>query len=368
MSGSQAHPSSGSLIELVRLLLSRWKLLLAVPLAAGVMALGITYVVKPTFTARTSFIPPQQGQSAAMSALASLGSALPGLAAGAANIRTPADQYVALMQSVTVEDVIVEAFNLREVYGVDLKTEARLALEQNVRISLGRRDGLITVEVDDKSPQRAADIANRYVEELRKMASRLVLTEAQQRRVFFEGELKQTRERFQAAQRALEASGFNASTLRAEPRSIAEGYARMKAETTAAEARLQALRRNLTDDAPEVTQQAAVLATLRAQLAQVEASQTRSGGSDYIGKYREFKYQEALLDLLSRQFEMARLDASREGALIQVVDAATAPEKKSKPRRGMTAVATTVAVALLLAVLLVVQHLWRIHGSERTSS
>jgi len=354
----------GSLVGLIRMLLAHWKVIVVLPLLAGVAALGITYLMKPTFTARTSFIPPQQSQSSAASALASLGSAIPGLAAGASNLRTPADQYLALTQSVSVQDRIIDAHKLIEVYEVRFRADARIALEQSSRISLGRRDGIITVEVDDKSPQRAAQIANSYVEELRRLSSRLVLSEAQQRRVFFERELNQARERFKAAQSALQASGFNAGSLRAEPRAIADGYAKLKAETTAAEARLQALRGSLTDAAPEVTQQTAALSSLRSQLAQMERAEAPSAATDYLGKYREFKYQEMLLELLSRQFEVARLDEAREGALIQVIDVATPPEKKSRPKRGSTAIAATLVTAFLLIFFLVLRHLWRTSQPE----
>ncbi len=149
-------------------LLQHWKLLIAAPLLAGVVALGITYLITPTFTPRTMFLPPQQQQSAAASAMASLG-ALAGLAGAAAGIKSPADQYVALMQSATVADRLIDQFKLMQVYDAKFRVEARKELAENVRVSLGKKDGLITVEVDDKSPQRAADMANRYVDELRRM-------------------------------------------------------------------------------------------------------------------------------------------------------------------------------------------------------
>ena len=346
------------LLDLALPLVANLKLLIAGPLLAGLAALGVTYLIAPTYTSRTAFLPPQQQQSAAASAIASLG-ALSGLAGAAAGIKSPADQYVALLQSTTVADRLIDEFKLMQVYERKFRFEARKDLTANVRVALGKKDGLITVEVDDEDPQRAAAIANRHVDELRRLTGQLSLTEAQQRRAFFETQLKQTRDRLTEAQQALQASGFNPGALKAEPKAAAEGYARLKAEATAAEVRLQTLRRNLSDTTPEVQQAQTMLGALRAQLAKTEESTDLTGGPDYVSKYREFKYQETLFDLFARQYELARLDESREGAMIQVVDVAAPAEWKSRPKRALIAAATTVATLLLLAMFVVGRHFWR---------
>ena len=355
----EAEEDDGSgLLDLLVPIAQHLKLLVIGPLLAGLAALGITYLIAPTFTATTKFLPPQQQQSAAASALASLG-ALSGLAGAAGGIKSPGDQYVALMQSVSVTDRLVDKFKLMDVYEAKYRFEARKELASNVRIALGKKDGLITVEVDDKDPQRAADMANHHVEELRRVTSELALTEAQQRRAFFETQLKQTRDRLTVAQQALQSSGFNPGALRAEPKAAAEGYARIKAETTAAEVRLQTMRQRLADNAPELLQQQTLVFALRSQMAKLETNIDTPRDGDYLGRYREFKYQETLFELFSRQYELARLDESREGALIQVVDVATKPEWKSKPKRGQMALVTTLAAAILLIAFVLVRHAWR---------
>jgi uncharacterized protein involved in exopolysaccharide biosynthesis len=348
-----------SLADAARYLLSRWKLLFLAPLAVGLAALGTTFLIAPTFTAVTTLLPPQQSQGNAAAALASLGS-LAALAGGAAGGRSNGDQYVALMQSVTVSDRIIEQFKLMEVYQDTLRVDARKDLAANVRFALGKKDGLITIEVDDKSPERAAAIANRYVDELRRITATLVVTEAQQRRVFFEQQLKLARDRLVTAQQALQESGFSSGALKAEPKAAAEAYARLRADATSAEVRLKALRGSLTDDAPEVRLLQGTVSALREQLARIEqASEGTGGNADYISKYRDFKYQEALFELYARQFELARADESRDGGVIQVVDPATPPEKKSKPRRGWIAIGFTVGAGLLLAAWLLVRKAWR---------
>lgn len=355
----QDNDNGIDLLNLLTILAARWRLLVVAPIAAGAFALGGSYLIAPTYTAKTTFLPPQQQQSSAASALASLG-ALSGLAGGMAGIKSPADQYVALMQSNNVEDRIVDRFKLMDEYKSKFRFEARNTLEKNVRISLGKKDGLITVEVDAKNPQMAADMANMHVSELRRLTSELALTEAQQRRAFFEGELKRTQIKLIEAQQILQRSGFNPGALKAEPKAAAEGYATLKAQATAAEIKLQTMRRSLAETAPELQQQATLLGALRAQLSKLEgATIDMKSDSDYIGRYREYKYQETLFELFSKQFEMARLDESREGALIQVVDPATPPEHKSKPKRASIAVATTFAAFLILTIGLLIRHFWR---------
>ena len=349
---------SASLLQFVVPLVEHWKFWILGSIAVGLLTLGYAFMATPVFTARTTFIPPQQQQGGIAAALASLGG-LAGLTGVAAAVKSPADQYVAMMQSVTAEDRLIDRFELMDVYKAKFRFEARKGLEMRTRIEVGRKDGLISIEVDDTSPRRAAAIANAYVDELRRMTSVLAIGEAQQRRLFFEKELKEARDQLSKAQLELQASGFDLGALRAEPKAAAENYAQLKAEVTAAEVRLQVLRGTLADSAPEVQRQQAQLGALRAQLARLEQSAKANAGPDYVSKYREFKYRETLFELFARQYEIARVDESREGALIQVVDAAVPPEYKSKPKRLFIAVAATLLSLLLLGMFILVRHFWR---------
>lgn len=342
-----------SLSELAGAILGQWKIILAGSVLAGAAGLGVASLMKPVFTARTVVMPPQQQQSSAAAALGSLG-ALAGLAGG--GIKSPVDQYIALMQSATVSDRLIDRFKLMEVYEEEFRSVARKTLLTKAIITAGKKDGLIVVEVDDHDPKRAADIANAYVDELRLMTNTLAVSEAQQRRRFFEQQLEVTKKRLTEAQVALQESGFSAGVLRAEPKAAADGYARLRAEVTAAEVRLQTMRRTLADSAPEMQQQQAQLEALRSELAKLEQREAAPSSKDagYIGRYRDYKYQETLFDLYAKQFELARLDESREGGLIQVVDVATAPDRKSKPKRAMYALGAAVLTGLLLSVRAVV--------------
>ena len=177
--------------------------------------------------------------------------------------------------------------------------------------------------------------------------------------MFFENELKQTRAQLAQAQQALQSGGFNPGALKAEPQAAAESYARIKAQVTAAEVMLQSMRSSLADTAPEVQRQLALLAALRAQLEDVERNTPSTGNADYISRLRDFKYQEKLLELFAQQYEMARVDESRDGAVVQVVDPASPPETKSAPKRVLTAIVATFITGLLLALWILARHFWQ---------
>ena len=169
-----------SILDLLQVVADNLRLLVLGPLAAGLLALAHSFTITPTFTATTKFMPPQQQQSSAASLLAGLG----GLAS-AAGIKSPADQYVAFLKSNSLQDALIGRFKLMDRLETKSREEARSEVGGSVVISNGK-DGLISIEASDKDPAFAAQLANAHVEELGKLMSRLAVTEAQQRRLFFE--------------------------------------------------------------------------------------------------------------------------------------------------------------------------------------
>jgi len=348
-----------SLLDLLQVVVENLRLLVLGPLAVGLLALGYTFTIAPTFTASTKFMPPQQQASGAASLLASLG-ALGGLAGAAGGIKSPADQYVAFLKSRSVQDALIDRFKLTERYEATLKDDARKELDGVAKIASGK-DGLISVEVDDKDPAFAAELANAHVEELGQLLKRLAVTEAQQRRVFFEKQLASAKDNLSKAEQALKSSGVNSDTLKSDPKAAVEGLARLKAGITAQEIKLASMRGYLSESAPDFKQAQTELGAMRAQVARAEEQQPASaaGGSDYIAKYRDFKYQETLFELFAKQYEIARVDESREGAVIQVVDTALPPERKSKPKKAMIAAVATLASGFALLLFVFVRHALR---------
>ncbi len=345
----EPEPPDGSLLEFLEPLVHKWRRLLLVPLVVGAASVGVSYLVPNTYQATTRLLTQQQPSGAAASALASLGAlgALSGLSLGG---RNPADLYVSLMRSDNATDRVIDQFDLLRVYDVPERWQARRDLANNTLIEVGKKDGLISVSVEDESPQRAAKIANHYVEELRRLTSELAITEAQQRRQFYERELEQARDRLAEAQAALQASGFTGEALKAEPKAAADNYAKLRAELMAAEVRLQSMRSSFADTAPEVRALQGTVSALRSQLSRTEASRDPADPvPDYVSKYREFKYRETLYQLVAQQFELARVDESRDGALIQIVDVARPPERKLRPKRSLYGIFAAIGSFLLLA-------------------
>ena len=344
-----------SLLDLLQVVADNLRLLVLGPLAAGLLALAYSFTITPTFTATTKFMPPQQQQSGAAAMLAGLG-ALGGLA-GAAGIKSPADQYVAFLKSNSVQDVLVDRFKLLDRYETKFREDARIALGGSVQIASGK-DGLITIDASDKDPAFAAQLANAHVEELGKLLNRLAVTEAQQRRLFFEKQLGNSKDNLVKAEHALKASGVNSSALKATPGAAVESMAKLKAGITVQEIKLASMRGYLTESAPDFKQAQTELAAMRAQMVRAEKEEpaASSGDSDYIARFRDFKYHETLFELFAKQYEMARIDESREGAVIQVLDPAQPPERKSKPKKAQMAMMITLAAGFALLLFVFFRH------------
>jgi tyrosine-protein kinase Etk/Wzc len=363
----QSMPSDDdeiSLLDLLQVLADNLRLLVLGPLVAGLVALGYTFTITPTFTATTKFMPPQQQQSGAAAMLAGLG-ALGGLA-GAAGIKSPADQYVAFLKSRSVQDVLVDRFKLMERYESKFREDARNALGGSVQIASGK-DGLITIDVSDKDPAFGAQLANAHVEELGKLLSRLAVTEAQQRRVFFEKQLVNAKDNLTKAEQALASSGVNSAVLKSTGAAVA-AVAQLKGQIAAQEIKLASMRGYLTESAPDFKQAQTELSAWRAQLGRAEKTEPAVGlsgsDSDYISRFRDFKYFETLFELFTKQYEMARIDESREGAVIQVLDAAQPPERKSKPKKAQMAMISALGTGFALLLFVFIRQALR--GAAQT--
>jgi len=357
-----AEMSEISFVDMVLLLRRHWRLLAIAPLLAGVAALGSTYLMPLTFTASTSFLPPQQQQSAASLLLGSLSGVAGVLGGGLGGLKNPAEQWVGMVQSRTVADAVIDRFGLQKVYGKEYRFQTRAELASNTRVSVGK-DGMIDVDVDDHDPKRAAEIANAYVDQLQSMMRGMTLTEAGQRRVFYEQQLVQAKDQLVKAEDQLKESGVNANVMKMSPEAALKEVADLRAQITIQEVRLASMRGVFTTASPEVQQAILELNSMRAQLRKSEASNPASlddgGGSGYVQRYRNFKYYESMYELLAKQYELAKLDEAGEGGGIQVVDRAVVPEWKSRPKRGVIAFIAYFAVLMLCIVGLMMRQAWK---------
>ena len=365
----QGNEDEISLLDLLQTVADNLRLLVLGPLLAGLLALGVSFALAPTFTATTKFLPPQQQQGVAAAMLQGLG-ALGGLAGAAAGIKSPNDQYLAILKSRSLQDALIERFDLMKRYEAKLKDDARLALGTKARASAGK-DNLIEVQVDDSDPAFAAQLANAHVEELQKLLGRLALTEAQQRRLFFEKQLEQTKDKLTRAEQTLNATGLSSSLIKSAPAAAIGAVAQLEAQIAAQQIKLASMRGYLTESAPDFKQAQTELAAMRAQLTRLEQNSTGTSagvGVDYITRYRDFKYYETLFELFSKQYELAKVDEAREGSVIQVLDVALPPERKSKPKKALIAVIATLATAMLLLLFVFVRQALRSVSREPESA
>ena len=332
------------------------RLVAVVTVIAAIGSVAIGLLLPKTFTARATLLAPgSQQQSGSAAALAALGS-LGGLVGGSA-AKTPDELYVALLKSDSVQRALAERFDLKARYEVPTYEALRKTMPNYVRVSSDKKSGLITVEVDDKEPQFAATLANAHAGEITKVLGRLAVSEAQLRRVFFEKQLKDTKENLIKAEQSLrgvqEKSGVIVLDKQAE--ALIAGAAQVRGLIAEREVQLKVLRTAATPQNPDVMRLNSELAALRSELARMESTQGGNAGSavdmpvgklpeaaiDYIRARRELKLQETLLETMIRQYEAAKLDEAKEGPNLQQVDIALPPDHKSKPSVAMIALAST---------------------------
>ena len=280
-------------------------------------------------------------------------------------LKNPADVFVAMLQSRTVEDALVNRFDLRKLYNVKRYQDARKILEKRSEIN-PEKEGLISIQVSDRDPKRAAEIANTWVDELRDLNQNLAFTEAAQRRIFFEQKLAAEREDMSSSELALRQLQVKTGLIQpdAQARALIGAVADLRAQVAAKQVQLQSLRTYATEDNPDVRRAERELAELQSQSAKL--SQTERSGADlgegnlqvptrlvpqanleYLRAMRELKYHESLYDFLTKQLEAARIDEAKNAVLVQVVDRAVEPERKSSPKRLLIIALTAVASFLL---------------------
>jgi tyrosine-protein kinase Etk/Wzc len=335
-----------SLIDLAIALGEDKAIILKVTGLFSVLAVVVSLLMTPIFTAKTVIMPPQQQQSGAASALASLGG-LAGLAGAAAGIKSPVEMYVAFMQSEGLQKSIIEKLKLQERYEAKTIFDTRNKLKENVRISPDKKSGLITIEAEDKDPAFAAQLANLHVDELRVLLGRLAITDAQQRRMFYEQQIKKVQielaEAEQSFRQAKAQSGLQVTAVLAE--TGVRASAELRGQIAAREVQMSAMSRFATTQNPDVQRLGSELSALRGQLAKLEQG---SGvvetptplQQQAVKSYRDVKVQEAMLEVLIKQYELARVDEAKEG-------------RKSKPKRGVI-VLVSILLGLLIGTLLVI--------------
>ncbi len=346
--------------------------IVTVTLGAAALAIVVSLVLPATYTATTTILPPQQSQSSTAFLLGQIGM-LGGLANGDLGLKDPDDLFVAMLKSRTVQDGIIDQYDLRGAYGYKRYQDARKKLDSRSKIEAGD-EGLISVSVSDGDPKRAADLANAYVTQLRYLNQNLAVSEAAQRRLFYQQKLDAEREDLSVAELAMKQAQEKTGLIQpdAQGRAIVDAVANMRAQVAIKEVQLQAMRTYATADNPDLRRAEEELAGLRAQLAKLERNTGETGNGnlevptrqlpqaelEYLRRSRDLKYHEALYEFLSKQLEAARLDEAKEAVMIQVVDKAIPPERKSGPPRLLIVLGTAVVTFLLSCFVALLAEAW----------
>lgn len=336
------------LIDVLIVLAKQRKLIIGFPLLMTIIAVAYTLLLPNVFTATTKLLPPQQAQSGASALLSQLGGAAS--LAGIAGVKSQGEVYIGMLMSRTVADRLIERFHLKKRYETPSLDKARRLLAKNTVITSGK-DGMIGIAVDDFDQKFVAQLANGYVEELQRLSGTLAITEASQRRMFFEQQLEAAKNNLAKVEVSLKGAMVTGGVISvdSESRAILETAARLRAQVSAKEIQLGSMRVFVTAQNPEFQRTTAELSSLRSELAKLEGGRTSPAGSTLTSEaglgniqlMRDVKYYQMLYELLAKQYEVARLDEAKEPTLIQVLDPAVEPERKSGPKRSLIVIATT---------------------------
>jgi uncharacterized protein involved in exopolysaccharide biosynthesis len=341
-----------NLIDILTQLVYRKWLIAKVTGIAVLAGVVLALVLPVRYMATTKIMPPQQTQSAAsmmMNQLTSAsGGSLAALAGGGLGLKSPNDIYVGLLTSRPIADAIIQKFNLAKEYHAKDMTEARQKLAGYTEVAAEKR-GFITVSVTDKDKKRVAEMANAYTDELRILTKALAVTEASQRRLFYEEQLKQAKDALVVAELAFQQVQQQKGLVQldAQAKAMIESLAALRAQVAAKQVEVQALRSYSTEQNPDVQLVERELASLQAEEIRLEQSNHSPGiaglglgnvsaaGLEYLRAAHELQYQQALFDMLMKQYDAAKLDEAKEAAIIQVVEPAIEPDHKLSPKRAI---------------------------------
>jgi capsule polysaccharide export protein KpsE/RkpR len=331
-----------------------------------VLSVVIAFLLPKRYTSTTRLMPPDHATGSGMEMLAALaGKGGPSLGALGGQLlggmKTTGDLFVGILQSRTVKDDLISKFDLKKVYGTSRIENAREILGHQTAISQDRKSGIITIDVNDRSPERAANIAQQYVVELNQVVTGLNTSSAHKERVFLQERLDEVKQGLESAEKDFSqfASKNTALDIQEEGKAMLQASAALEGQIIAIQTELQGLRQLYTDNNIRVRATQARLNELQRQLQKISGDpDTPTGkqaadpassypsmrqlpllGVSYADLYRRMKVQEVVFDTLTQQYELARVEEAKETPSVQVLDPADVPEQKSYPQRWIVVLA-----------------------------
>ena len=330
---------------LVQILQRGWRQILTAGLAASVLAIVLAFLIPVTYTATASFVPP--GTNSTSSAAAMMGQlAALGGASSLLGGKSQGELYVGILKSHTIARKLVHTFDLMQVYKVKKESKAEKKLASRSLFEVGTKDPLVTINVTDRSAERARDLANAYLRALQEASANLALTESSQRRLFYEQRLSKEKDDLANAEVALKQSEEKTGLVAPAGQTAAniQALAQTNARITERQAELAALLHDETEENPDVLRVRDEINSLQSQVTQLENGESKGHFGqlstaqvpglelEYIRKARDVKYHETVFEIIAKQYEAARLDEAKDAPL-QVLDYPTIPDTKSGPPR-----------------------------------
>jgi len=369
-------PAPPTLLDYLQVIAKHKRMIFFTTLGATVITALITLTMPNIYTAKAMIIP-SDDDNGGMGALMSQLGGLAGLAGGVGT-KSASDLYVTMLRSETVKDPIIDRFKLMDTYKTKFRTDVYQALDSKTIVSLGKKDGVITISVDDKDPKRAAELANAYVEELGILTAGLNMTGAGKNRAFLEKRIAEARADLSRAEDALKEFQLKnkAISVTDQAQATIAGIAQLRAQLAAQEVQLATLQRQFTDSSQEVKTTKTTVANLRTQIAGLEGKGGNSSipnvgsvprlGQEYLRLMRDFKIQEAVVEMLSKQYEAVKVSETKDMAPFQVLQAAKVPERKSKPlRRKVVTSAISISLLASIAIAFIIESINRMDSKTK---
>lgn len=349
-----------SLRDIWNAVMNRRRLVLAFMALGFVLSLVISLLLPNIYLAKTTILPPQQDASLGTMVASQLPSGLGGFS-GLLSTKSQADVWVSILGSKRVKDSVIDRFDLKNLYGARTMDAARARLDRYVSISKGKED-IITVSVQNEDPQMAAEMANHFVMELDKVNQLIGVDSGVRTREFIGKRLNETKSDFAKAEEALKVfqENYRAVSLDEQSKAIFDAIGTIKGNLIAKEVELETFLSFATQSHPNVNSIKAEIRELKQKLKEMErgqpdghkdvfipTSQVPALGMRLAGFMRDVKVQETLYGMLIQQYEMAKLQENRNVSTLHVLDVATPPEEKYKPRRAIIIIVSTVGAGFV---------------------
>lgn len=354
-----------NLLDLLLVLLKHKEMILKIVFSVMILSAIVSLVWPKSYIATAKILPPQEQSSSVSSLLSQVGGSLGGIASGILGGESTSDMYVGILKSRTVADNIIKKYDLKELYDKKYMVDVYEELSGMSSFSVDQKSQIISISVEDKDPQRASDMANSYVEELDIINRTVNITEGQRKRIFLEKRLQKVKEDLIKAETDLKAfqEKYKLVSIDEQAKVAIEGAAAIKAEIIAAETELQVFKDFGTEKQNEAIMLQSKINELQKQLSKIESG---SGENEFYIPFdelpelglqlarlmREFKIQESVFELLTSQYEIAKIEEAKDVNTIQVLDRAVPPDKKAKPKRKLIVILSTF-MAIIFSVFLV---------------